>query len=102
VALASVAKRIYIVRVELVWHKKNDKQEDDILLVHERPSCKEVLQIRRSANGTKNRMWYVRNCLMSDSEAGKIFGKNWYYETLHGFRDTNEFQYWLEERVDVD
>ena len=89
-------------RVELMWHKKNDKQEDDILSVHERPSFKEILQLRRSAKGAKSRMWHVRNCLMSDSEAGKIFGKNWYYETLRGFRDSDEFQRWLEERVDVD
>ena len=89
-------------RVELVWHKKNDKQEDDILSVYERPSYKEVLQLRRPAKGAKNRMWYVRNCLMLDSEAGEIFGKNWYYETLHGFKNAIEFQRWVEERVNVD
>jgi|TARA_R110000824_G_scaffold262213_2_gene450956 hypothetical protein len=87
--------------VELVWHKKNDKQEDDILSVYERPSCKEILQLRRSSTTEKNRIWYVRSCLMSDNEVDKIFGKNWYYETLRGFTTTAKFHHWLEENVDV-
>ena len=89
-------------RVELVWHKKKDRREDDILSVYERPSCREMLQLRRPAGSSKSCMWYVRNCLLSDAAIDDVFGKNWYYETLHGFKDTTEFQQWVEEKVDVD
>jgi len=39
---------------------------------------------------------------LSDDAVGEIFGRNWYYETLHGFRGVIEFRQWLEEKVDVD
>ena len=89
-------------RVGLVWHKKSDRREDDILSVYERPVCREILQLRRPANSGKNCSWYVRSCLLSDSAVDEIFGKKWYYETLHGFKSVLDFRRWLGEKVDVD
>jgi len=90
------------IRVKLLWHKKEDRREDDILSVYRWPIVKEVLQLRRSPENKNTQMWYVRSCMPQEEEVCEIFGSHWFYETLHGFRTVNEFETWLEEKVYVD
>ena len=89
-------------RVKLIWNKKQDKREDDILAVYKWPVIKEMLQLRRSSESKNTQKWWVRSCTMKDEEICEIFGSRWYYETLHGFTTITEFETWLEEKVYVD
>ena len=88
--------------VKLVWYKKQDNREDDILLVYSWPNFKELLQLRRPIEDKNNQKWHVRSCVIDDKEICKIFGDRWYYETLHGFNTVSEFCLWLEEKAYVD
>lgn len=87
---------------KLIWHKKSDKREDDILLVYSWPNFRELLQLRRLAQDKKNQKWHVRSCSIDDNNTCEVFGDKWYYETLHGFDTVREFCNWLEEKVYVD
>ena len=60
---------------KLIWHKKRDKREDDILFVYSWPNFKELLQLRRAIKNKKNQKWYVRSCSFDDKETCEIFGE---------------------------